>query len=81
MNRIRKALGMFGAAAALTLAGTALSATPVSLATPKAQAATYSKCFTAMNGEHWCYQSGCNFYEYWAKGCRDRWVRTNTWYA
>lgn len=81
MNKLTKSIGILGAAAALALGSTALSATPVSLTTSKAEAATLTKCFTAMNGERWCYQSNCNWWEYTFNGCRDGWVRTNTWYA
>jgi hypothetical protein len=77
---MKKLLATFALAATLAIGGTALSATPASLTTPKAEAATYSQCFTAMNGERWCYRTGCTFWE-WAGGCRDGWVRTNTWYA
>jgi hypothetical protein len=81
MNKFKKQVAILGAAAALALSGSAISATPFAFDTQKAEAVTYSKCYTAMNGERWCYQSGCNFYEYWVHGCRDGWVRTNTWYA
>lgn len=78
---MKKTLAIIGASFALAIGGMGLSATPFTPAVESAQAVTYSNCFTAMNGERWCYQSNCNWWEYTFNGCRDGWVKSNTWYA
>jgi len=79
MIKFKKAIATLSVASALALGVTLGSATPFSPSTSKAEAVTYTKCYTAMNGERWCYQSNCNWWEYTFNGCRDGWVRSNVW--
>lgn len=72
---IRKTLTTLTAAAVLAIGFTALP----SQAQP-AQAAAYTSCFVAMNGESWCYRYACTAREEMA-GCYEGWVRRNVWNA
>lgn len=66
-----------------TLAAAATLATAIAITTPAqpAQAALYTSCYTAMNGERWCYRYACTAREEMA-GCYQGWVRVNAyWYA
>lgn len=79
---MKKALMALVTSVALAVACTFLSVTPVAIATPKAEAASYTSCYMAMDGSTWCYRYGCSWFETVALGCRDGWVRTSTtWYA
>ena len=81
MIKLKKAIGILGVASALALGGTAFSATPAAPVVEKAHASYYNSCYLAMDGSRWCWRTGCTFFETIAYGCRDGWVRTNTWYA
>jgi hypothetical protein len=79
---MKKVLATLGLALALAIGSTALSGTPIALATPKAQAAVLSNCYVSISGEQWCYRSGCTTLEIWFNGCTQGWVRMNKpWYT
>jgi hypothetical protein len=78
---MKKTFAILGAAAALTLGGTAVSATPAAPIISKAQAVTRDNCGMHMDGRYWCYQHNCTFWDVWWWGCNDGWVISNTWYA
>ncbi|UVK62823.1 membrane protein [Arthrobacter phage Uzumaki] len=75
---MKKLLALLGIAALLALGGTALSATPAAPVTHKAQAASYTSCYWAMNGGYYCYRYGCTYFEKVALGCFNGYVRMNT---
>lgn len=78
-GQMKKALITLVAAVTLTFGGIGVSATPFA-PVQKAEAASYVSCYTAMNGERWCYRYACSAREEMA-GCYNGWVRTNYWYA
>lgn len=58
-----------------TLAAAATLATGITITTPAqpAQAASYTSCYTGMNGQRWCYRYNCTPREEMA-GCYQGWV-------
>lgn len=70
-----------GFAAALALSGLALSATPAAPVIQKAEAASYTNCYLAMDGARYCYKSSCTFFERLATTGCNSWVRMGNWYA
>jgi hypothetical protein len=72
---IRKTLSTLTAAGVLALGFAALPTT-----TQPAQAASYTSCYVAMNGQTWCYRYACTAREEMA-GCYEGWVRRNVWAA
>lgn len=81
MNKLKKSIGILGVATALALGGTVVSATPFAPATQKAEAASYTSCYWAMDGGYYCYRYACAYFEKVALGCRDGWVLRSRWYA
>lgn len=79
---MKKFLSALGFSAAIALGGAVLSVTPAApVAPPAAQAASYVSCYTAMNGQYWCYRYACSSREEMS-GCYSGWILIrNTWYS
>jgi len=75
---MKKLLAILGSSALLAFGATAVSGTPVAPVVQKAEAASYTSCYWAMNGGYYCYRYGCTYFERVALGCYEGYVRMNT---
>lgn len=77
---MKKLIRNVSLAAALALGAAAIGGTPLAPSTPKAEAASYTSCYKAMDGRTWCWRYACTYFERVALGCYDGWVPTTTLY-
>lgn len=78
---MKKLAAVLGLALAIAVGGVAVEGTPFATSTPKAEAASYTSCYTSMAGDLWCWRYGCNYFERMYLQC-NAWVIVNrTWYA